>query len=660
MKNKHKTNMDKKDDTIFSVIPVEHLVVNSIDRLGDYLLIYVPFIQFDDYQTAVELNDDEKELINILVKKQEFLEALNDLQYCTLFVQRKLEDKDIEQIVLGVERACDFLVISQYRYDRKEWSMGKPGAIGPYLVTFDINITTGNVEIFYKEKHFFNEIPGIGLEVSYSPLSIDKDFYPLMFSNRTDEVYMTCRYYITKACRTFTIPSLQSTFSELFATLEGIGMIGCSQFLNFTKENKRIMAVNCNNQTEYERNLDTFCFYSEVLRTLVLHQGHSLLEFMDRKSAFRLLTNIFWEIITFAKNLINTEISNLYCINTYIEEKIASFSDHISSVSTSFVLKNEKKGIDGNKDVFIFPIEDLTISKYIKLGKLLIIPAGFLKACSQDRDKYLGLEDYFIDRMFIDNLVEQNNEVAFVLFKGEYQMNQFDTTIDSWQYIDDICGEIQNMLVPLFIQRDVMPKRNNCFGAVGVYNGIRGGVIYDSAYDEMVSISGRVYSMFNPTESPCLLDDSNVDIEIIDIICSGERNDEVAMGCRSVLITLGKAMREDDITYMIMDMFDAVDKIYPCEFNISPKWKWIASFVMEKRSDYDMYYIRLKTIGNLYRTPMYHYGKNAGELFSKEEDAYLLFNEVKELLVKCARKMYKTCITSWDSLKIYRNSIMNR
>lgn len=300
------------------------------------------------------------------------------------------------------------------------------------------------------------------------------------------------------------------------------------------------------------------------------------------------------------------------------------------------------------------------ISKYIKLGELLIIPVGFLKECSQDRDKYLGLEDYFIDRMLIDNLIEQNNRVTFVLIKGEYQMNQFDTTIESWQYIDDICGEIQNMLVPLFIQRNAIPQRNNCFGAVGVYNGIREGAIYDSVYDKIVLISGRVYSLFNSTESPFSLDDMNIDTEMIDIICSGERNDEVAIGCKSVLTTLGKAMREDDTTYMIMDMFDAVDKIYPCEFNISLKWKWVASFVMERRSDYDMYYARLKEIGNLYRTPMYHYGKNAGELFSKEEDVYLLFNEVKGFLVKCAKKMYKTRITSWDSLKIYRNSIMNR
>ena len=88
--------------------------------------------------------------------------------------------------------------------------------------------------------------------------------------------------------------------------------------------------------------------------------------------------------------------------------------------------------------------------------------------------------------------------------------------------------------------------------------------------------------------------------------------------------------------------------------------KWIASFVMDKRSEYDMYHNRLKVIGDLYRTPMYHYGKNAGELFPKEEDVYLLFNEVKDFLVKCVKKMYTTGIISWDSLKMYRNSIMNR
>ncbi len=80
----------------------------------------------------------------------------------------------------------------------------------------------------------------------------------------------------------------------------------------------------------------------------------------------------------------------------------------------------------------------------------------------------------------------------------------------------------------------------------------------------------------------------------------------------------------------------------PREFNIAPKWKWIASFVMDKRSEYDMYHNRLKVIGDLYRTPMYHYGKNAGELFPKEEDVYLLFNEVKDFFGEvCKENVYK-------------------
>ncbi len=655
----NKISAEKQDNIIFVIVPVEHLVIDAIDRLGDYLLLNVPFFLADEYKIAVELNDYEKELIRVLKRKQQWLESLNELEYCTLFIKQKLDNQeDVETIVFDVERACDFLAITQYRFDRKEWSIGKPGSIGSYLIMFNIDIETGAIDVIHHEYHCFNEIPGIGLEVSFSPLSNEDNFYKILFMDRTDEVYMTCRYYITKACRTFTITSLQSTFNELFATLEGIGMIGCNQFANFTLENKRIMAVNCNSQSEYESNLDTFCYYSETIRTLVLHQGHSLLEYMDRKSTFRLLTSIFYEIINFAANLIKTEIVDLDEIDTFIESRIAKYEDHISSIDTSFLLNNKERKNDGDRDVFIFPIENLVIDQYILLGKLLIIPVGFLSDCINDRNKYAGIEEYYIDKILDDKLIEENNNVVFLLLKGEYQMNQFDTTLNSWQYIDDICAQIQDMLVPLFIQDEALLKRNNCLGIVGVHGGIRGGFVYDSAYNRLVTICGRVYSLINHTKSPLLLEKKNIDETIIDIICSDNRSDEVAIGCKSVLITLGKAMREDEATYMLMDMFDAVDKTNPFEYNIAPKWKWIASFVMDKRSEYDMYHERLKNVGKLYRTPMYHYGKNAGDLFNNKEDIYHLFNEMKEYLFKCVKKMYITGITSWDSMKTYRNSLM--
>ena len=152
MEYTNEIEIEEIDGVVFSLIPVEHLVIDTIDRLGDYLLVYVPFLQFDDYLTEVELDTNERKLLDILLSKREFLEKLNGLEYCTLFIRLKSEDKEVEQIVFDVERACDFLAISQYRYDKKEWTMGKPGAIGPYLIMFNIDITTGKIDIVYKEK----------------------------------------------------------------------------------------------------------------------------------------------------------------------------------------------------------------------------------------------------------------------------------------------------------------------------------------------------------------------------------------------------------------------------------------------------------------------------------------------------------------------------
>lgn len=233
------------------------------------------------------------------------------------------------------------------------------------------------------------------------------------------------------------------------------------------------------------------------------------------------------------------------------------------------------------------------------------------------------MKEYFIDEILADDLIQLNKYVALVLVVGKYQMEKFDNDIETWQYIDDICGEVQNMLVPLFVQNETKCLRDNCFGAVGVYNGIRIGAVYNSNSKEINEFNGRVYSLMNNTENAFYLDEKKLDDEIIDIVCSFERMDEVAIACRNVIITIGKAMREDDITYMLMDILDAVDKIYPCIINIAPKWKWIASFLMDKRSEYDKYYSYLRKIGELYRTPMYHFGKNASDLFSNEEEFHL-------------------------------------
>ena len=50
--------MDSNKDNVFTLIPVEHLVMNSIDRLGDYLVMSIPFLQVGYYDCVVELSEE--------------------------------------------------------------------------------------------------------------------------------------------------------------------------------------------------------------------------------------------------------------------------------------------------------------------------------------------------------------------------------------------------------------------------------------------------------------------------------------------------------------------------------------------------------------------------------------------------------------------------
>ena len=72
MEYKNEIEIEEVDGVVFSMIPVEHLVIDTIDRLGDYLLVYVPFLQFDDYLTEAELDTNERKLLDILLSKREF------------------------------------------------------------------------------------------------------------------------------------------------------------------------------------------------------------------------------------------------------------------------------------------------------------------------------------------------------------------------------------------------------------------------------------------------------------------------------------------------------------------------------------------------------------------------------------------------------------
>lgn len=651
------TNIITKNESIYSVIPVEHLLFETIDRLDDFVLVSIDYLSFPDYVNDSILSEEEKTVLSVLFGDEKAREILSEFKYCTLFI-RKRKYKDFKKEVFDVECACDFIAISQYRFDRKEWLMSMPGVVGWFMIDFWVDIQSKLIEIKYEKKHYFHEVPGLGLEVSFYPLESDKDFYPFLFADRKDEVFLTCRYYVSKACRSYRIPSLQSTFSELFACLEGLGMIGSSGFLTFTKEKARMMAVTSSNQNEYEQKLNQYRFYSETLRTLVLHQGHSLLEYMDRQSVFRLLTSIFWEIVTFATKIIETDIHTFSELDQYIETLQSKYEDDID-YKNNFLLSNEELGFEGNRDVFIFAVDNIVLDEPISLGvNIQILPKGFLERCKSRPELLMNLMTENGAKLLADKIIELNNEKPVLLKVGEYKKEQIDTSMDSWQYIDDICGDLQNMLSPLYVIQEYCVNRDCYIGAVGMKNGIRGGLIFDTAFSEVFSLCGRVYELFSNTENPFKVESGSIDEELVRIVCSENRKDEVAFACRDVIITIGKAMREDDTTYALMDIFDAVDKLYPYSYNIKDKWQWLAAFSMDTRSDYDAIHTRLRNLGQSYRTMMYHHGKSAIDLFNTEQDFQIVFNELKSLLIKAVKKQYNTGCISWDDLKTYKRNMM--
>ena len=650
------SNELRVDKDIYSIIPVPNMFMDTIDRLDSYLIVCVQFLMEDDYDTVVDFSDEERLILEELVKNQNLYEFLLSINTCCIFIKKGICE-NIDSELLEIRKACDFLAITQFRFDIREYTIGYPGVIDNTTIAFYFDTISKKFSLETYEKHYFNLNPGIGLDVSFSPLSSDKEFYPYLFEHRDDEVYMECRYYISKACRTFYIPSMQTIFSELFACLEGIGMIGCNSFMKFTDENKRIMSVNYSNQNIYNQKLDLYCFYSETLRTLVLHQGHSLLEYMDMKSASRILTDIFYEIITFAINIIKTEITSFNDLQDYFDERLKLFDDHNSLNNTNGLQLFNIDNFEGEEDIFIFPIENINPKSFIEMGTITIFAKGFLENCRENPNNYKNVQNFSTGEFLNAEVLDMNNKNAVVLLRGKCNYKQLKTPNDRWQYIDDICSAIEDMLVPLYVNQEIVINRDNFISAPGIIKGTRSGLIINYMYDDMTKLMGRVYSLYNNTKSPYVFDKNLVDQELIDIVCSGRRNDEVALACRDAVLTLGKAMREDNSTYILMDLFDAVDKVYPVKYNIADKWKWIASFVMSTRSDYDIIHPRMKEIGKI-RTQMYHYGKNANDVFDNENELFDFINELKGYLLKCIKAQFETELYSWDELSAHRRTLL--
>lgn len=219
----------KRENMNLIGITVEHLVLDGIKKLDKFILIPVAFVLMDDFTLDESINNEDHEIIEYIISNhKDLLEEVLELEYCTLAILKceNIENLSMSKVCYELERAFDYIAITQYRYDRREWTIGIPGSIAYAKTAYLFDTDNNSVKLSVEEKHEFCEVPGIGLEISFHSLArLDENLYSLVFSERNDEVYRICRTFITKACRTFYILDLNSVFSHLFASLEGIGMV---------------------------------------------------------------------------------------------------------------------------------------------------------------------------------------------------------------------------------------------------------------------------------------------------------------------------------------------------------------------------------------------------------------------------------------------------
>lgn len=645
-------------------VPIEHFVLDGVKKLGNYILMPIDCILKDDYSVDLNLSDVDKKVVKYIVTKHiDVLIKFSKLQYCTLAVCMvdKIDDMidmQLKRICFELEKALDYIAITQYRFDRKEWTIGIPGSISFAKVGCIMNTTDNTVEFCTIKMHTFCEIPGIGLEVSFQTLKgMDEELYNIIFLDRKDEVYCVCRNYIAKACKAFYLTDLNGAFLYLFSVLEGIGMIGSQRFLRFTLENERIMSFLTFSQQEYEQRLDEFCYYSETLRTLVIHHGKDILEFMDIKSAFRLLTTIFWTIIQYAVALIKLNINDFVALEKRINEQIGHFEKHASHLE-SFVLKLDTFECEGERDIFIVPVENFELEEVLVYKNMVVVPKQYnYYECNISQN---GIEEQvFRHIMNNEDIVRLNERVTLVLYRGVYRLNDINVSETAWQYLDDVCSKIKDELIFLYINNCKIKNRDRLLGAVGIYNGTRMGVLYDMGFDEFYPLLGRVYSIYNNTENSFTYDKEKVEQWIYKATLGNERKDIVALDCKSAIQGIGKAIYVDDINYAFIYLFDSIERLCSCEYKTAFKWKWIASFLMKKRSEYDMIHDRLVEIGKKYRTPIMHYGKSIYEIINNDEQVYVLFDELKKIILQYCKEVLSTGLVTYEELKEERITRMD-
>lgn len=584
----------------------------------------------------------------------------------------------VDRLINPVDYALDSLRISLNNFTFHEQAIGTPGFFKGSKVAVVLQDNCESYDIITGEKIYYQLLEGIGCDAT----DFSSENHILQLA-REDEVYTKYRNILHQVFKAIQIYDANTCFAYLFSTIESLD---CCASDKFREKKRRILSLIANNQNEFDVLSQQFYFYSKTVRTKVIHAGKSLYDILSWKKVYNLLDDLYLLVVKFCMAAIQSGATEFSELNKEISNKYNLFS--YTSPHDDIAIEQIPTTVSAKCDYFA-EINNLSIDVCLKLGVTLFLPANSKSRIGKFREVYEyglklcmvnGLEEmqvkvdsnfpnYYLfsdfntdDKSFtvwdVDIILTAllrniNNDTPLAIMENQDYWENPSTGFNAsfyFEFTDIICNRIQEALNYLVISCQVS---NNTIlpSKVGINSdGIRAAYINLEGSSTIRCIPGRCYSEYTEPSSGFYPSLDNFSAELYDCFFSSYY-DEVFLTNKNALNKLASSIYFQDISQMLLEVFDVMDMLYPTTYDGAKLHKRIATFCCNTKNQKLQLLNRLNELRKEIRNPLLHSGKSIYDIQLTQSDAYAIINELKCIIVKYCESVCALNVHSFKELR---------
>jgi len=305
---------DEFPQRIFA-LPISEFNLNNVEVLGPNILI--PKNYSGDFS---ELQDSElfisKELLTNFLRIPSTLK-LNERAAINVFIDYyKVTgtwncDKEFEfldQLAIKAERAMDYIILNKCSINKKHELPAHTGILEGYRIGVMSSLELNDArEMLGKVYTMYPKLP-IKFSVDIATLKLnEKVEFELMFSDRTDEVYLVCRTALARVCQAMYMNDLTASIAFMFDTLDMLA----TNDINMDGIRSNVLPFISKVKSDYHTIGDSIKVLNELYRTPILHHGKSIFELVRNNEEVHNVFNQLMDIIVqYSTNVIRLGIQS--------------------------------------------------------------------------------------------------------------------------------------------------------------------------------------------------------------------------------------------------------------------------------------------------------------------------------------------------------------